>query len=104
MSLSLSENVIAVTDALRYGIATHGKPFLYYSDNSSGETNLTLDADVTGILRRLEIDHPTVIAGNPQGRGIIERLNRIARRFQLITVPALTEKPCARLARRLNPP
>ncbi|MGX8941866.1 Mu transposase C-terminal domain-containing protein [Symbiopectobacterium sp. Eva_TO] len=85
-SLSLSENVIAVTDALRYGIATHGKPFLYYSDNGSGETNLTLDADVTGILRRLEIDHPTGIAGNPQGRGIIERLNRtlpmyIARRF-----------------------
>ncbi|RLR17671.1 hypothetical protein D8L93_07385 [Sodalis-like symbiont of Bactericera trigonica] len=35
-SLSLYENVIAVTDALRYGIATHGKPFLYYSDNSSG--------------------------------------------------------------------
>lgn len=85
-SLSLSENVIAVTDALRHGIAGNGKPFLYYSDNGAGETNLTLDADVTGILRRLEIDHPTGIAGNPQGRGIIERLNRtlpmrIARRF-----------------------
>ncbi|OZI15529.1 transposase [Sodalis-like symbiont of Philaenus spumarius] len=85
-SLSLSENVIAVTDALRYGIATHGKPFLYYSDNGSGETNNTLDADITGILTRLNIEHPTGIAGNPQGRGIIERLNRtlpmrIARHF-----------------------
>ncbi|ENU1531096.1 Mu transposase C-terminal domain-containing protein, partial [Shigella flexneri] len=42
---------------------------------------------VVGILPRLGIKHPTGIAGNPQGRGIIERLNRtlpmrIARRYR----------------------
>lgn len=68
--------MIAVTDALRYGIATHGKPFLYYLNNGSGETNNTLDADITGILTRLNIEHLTDIPGNPQGCNIIERLNR----------------------------
>ncbi|MFV0507892.1 MAG: Mu transposase C-terminal domain-containing protein, partial [Shewanella algae] len=85
-SLALSENVVAVADALRFAISHHGKPWLYYSDNGAGETNKTLDADVTGILPRLGIDHPTGIKGNAQGRGIIERLNRslaqrISRRF-----------------------
>lgn len=85
-SLDLSESVIAVGAAIHHGIRTHGKPFLYYSDNGSGETGDVLDADITGILPRLGIEHPTGIAGNPQGRGIIERLNRtlpmrIARQF-----------------------
>ncbi|WP_407656552.1 Mu transposase C-terminal domain-containing protein [Limnobaculum zhutongyuii] len=75
-SLALSESVIAVADALRYGIKKEGKPFIYYSDNGGGETNNTFDADITGILPRLGIDHRTGIPENPQGRGIIERLNR----------------------------
>lgn len=75
-SLALSESVIAVADALRYGIKKDGKPFIYYSDNGGGETNNTFDADITGILPRLGIDHRTGIPENPQGRGIIERLNR----------------------------
>ncbi|MGE0969490.1 Mu transposase C-terminal domain-containing protein [Klebsiella sp. WOUb02] len=85
-SLALSENVIAVTDALRHGIKNHGKPFLYYSDNGGGETNSTFDAELTGILPRLGIDHRLGIPENPQGRGIIEILNktlgmRISRQF-----------------------
>ncbi|TYE93587.1 transposase, partial [Escherichia coli] len=56
-SLALSESVIAVADALRHGIKNHGKPFLYYSDNGGGETNNTFDAELTGILPRLGIDH-----------------------------------------------
>ncbi|CAI2528796.1 Mu transposase, C-terminal [Serratia ficaria] len=75
-SLALSESVIAVADALRHGIQNHGKPFLYYSDNGGGETNNTFDAELTGILPRLGIDHRLGIPENPQGRGIIERLNR----------------------------
>ncbi|MEZ1330790.1 transposase, partial [Enterobacter asburiae] len=47
-----------------------------YSDNGGGETNKTLDADVTGIFSRLGIEHPTSIPGRPQSRGIIERLNK----------------------------
>lgn len=46
-----------------------------------------LDKEIVGILPRLGINHPTGIAGNPQGRGIIERLNRtlpmrIARKYR----------------------
>lgn len=92
-SLSLSKNVIAVTDALqKYGIATHGKPFLYYSDNGSCETNLTLDADVTDILRWLEIDHPTGIhRQSPGAHGIIECLNpRTLPMHMAATLPLIT--------------
>ncbi|HAM2511549.1 TPA: transposase, partial [Escherichia coli] len=75
-SLSLSENVIAVADALRYGMAQHGIPLIYYSDNGGGEKNRVLDADITGILPRLGVEHHTGIPGNPQGRGVIERANK----------------------------
>ena len=86
-SLDLAENVFAVAGAIQHGIRNYGKPFLYYSDNGSGETADILDKEVVGILPRLGIKHPTGIAGNPQGRGIIERLNRtlpmrIARRYR----------------------
>ncbi|MFO6428444.1 hypothetical protein ACLBOM_38530 [Escherichia coli] len=40
--------MIAVADALRYGMAQHGIPLIYYSDNGGGEKNLVLDADITG--------------------------------------------------------
>ncbi len=86
-SLDLAENVFAVAGVIQHGIRNHGKPFLYYSDNGSGETADILDKEIVGILPRLGIKHPTGIAGNPQGRGIIERLNRtlpmrIARRYR----------------------
>lgn len=86
-SLSLSENAFAVADALRHAISLHGVPAIYYSDNGGGEKNKFLDAEVTGMLPRLGIRHETGIAGNPQGRGIIERLNKtigmtIARQFE----------------------
>lgn len=86
-SLALSESVIAVADAYRYAMKRHGKPLFVYSDNGGGETNKTLDADVTGIFSRLGIDHPTSIPGRPQSRGIIERLNkgvprRVAMQFE----------------------
>lgn len=85
-SVSLAENCIAVADAIRNGVEKHGIPAVYYSDNGGGEKNWTLDADITGILPRLGINHQTGIPGNPQGRGIIERVNqtialRIARQF-----------------------
>lgn len=85
-SVSLSENVIAVADAIRYGIERHGIPAIYYSDNGGGEKNWVLDHNITGMLPRLGINHQTGIPGNPQGRGIIERVNRtlllrVARQF-----------------------
>lgn len=77
-SLSYSESQLAVADALRHGISRHGQPAIYYSDNGSGQTNKTFDADITGILPRLGIHHETGIPGNPQGRGIIERFMKEA--------------------------
>ncbi|WP_105478941.1 DNA-binding protein [Escherichia coli] len=62
-SLDLAENVFAVAGAIQHGIRNHGKPFLYYSDNGSGETADMLDKEVVGILPRLGIKHPTGIAG-----------------------------------------
>ncbi|HGJ0761761.1 TPA: Mu transposase C-terminal domain-containing protein [Salmonella enterica subsp. enterica serovar Bovismorbificans] len=86
-SLDLAENVFAVAGAIQHGIRNHGKPFMYYSDNGSGETANVMDKEIVGILPRLGVDHPTGIPGNPQGRGIIERLNRtlpmrIARKYR----------------------
>lgn len=80
-SLSYSESTFAVADALRHGMIHHGIPAIYYSDNGSGQTNNTLDADLTGILPRLGVHHETGIAGNPQGRGIIERFMKVVPRW-----------------------
>ncbi|MGC6061315.1 Mu transposase C-terminal domain-containing protein [Enterobacter kobei] len=76
-SLALAENVIAVADAYRHAMSRFGKPLFTYSDNGGGEKNKALDADITGIFPRLGIQHMTGIPGNPQARGIIERLNGV---------------------------
>lgn len=75
-SLGVSESQVAVGDALRHAVSHYGVPLIYYSDNGGGEKNKVFDADITGIFSRLEIEHPTGIPGNPQARGIIERLNQ----------------------------
>lgn len=85
-SLAYSENTFAVADALRHGMIHNGIPAIYYSDNGAGQKNHVLDADITGIFTRFGIHHETGIPGNPQGRGIIERVMKtlahpIARQF-----------------------
>jgi putative transposase len=72
-SVSLSENCLAVADALRHSVSRHGVPLIYYSDNGGGQTNRMFDAPITGTLGRLGIHHETGRPGNPQGRGVIER-------------------------------
>ncbi|TXE27119.1 DDE-type integrase/transposase/recombinase [Serratia marcescens] len=76
-SLSLAESTLAVADAYRFAVKHHGKPLFVYSDNGGGQTNKTFDADITGIFPRVNITHMTSIPGNPQARGIIERLNGV---------------------------
>lgn len=80
-SVAYAESTLAVADALRDGMVKHGIPAIYYSDNGSGQTNKALDADLMGILPRLGVHHETGIPGNPQGRGIIERFNRVVPRW-----------------------
>lgn len=72
-SVALSENVIAVGDALRHAVGNDGIPAIIYSDNGAGETAKQLDCPVTGIIARLGAEHRTGIPGNPQARGLIER-------------------------------
>lgn len=72
-SVSLSENVIAVGDALRHAIGQWGIPAIVYTDNGAGETALVMDCPIDGLMARLGIDHRTGIPGKPQGRGVIER-------------------------------
>jgi putative transposase len=72
-SASLSENVIAVGDALRHSVGNHGVPAIIYSDNGPGESAKQLDCPVTGVITRLGATHKFGIAGHPQGHGIIER-------------------------------
>ncbi|MCB6182348.1 Mu transposase C-terminal domain-containing protein [Leeia sp. TBRC 13508] len=91
-SVSLSENVLAVCDALRHGVMSHGLPLIYYSDNGGGQKNKMFDAPVTGMLGRLGIQHETGIPGSPQGRGLIERahgtiLLKLARQFETYQGP-----------------
>lgn len=72
-SVSLSENVIAVGDALRHAVGQFGVPAIIYSDNGAGETAKQLDCPITGVIARLGSEHRTGIPGNPQARGLIER-------------------------------
>ena len=86
-SVALSENCLAVADALRHGVERHGIPLIYYSDGGAGQTNHMLDAPITGTLGALGIHHEVGRPGNPQGRGVIERfwqtvLIPLARRFE----------------------
>jgi putative transposase len=85
-SVSLSENCLAIADALRHGVSEHGVPLIYYSDNGGGQKNKMLDAPITGTLGTLGVHHETGIPGNAQGRGVIERfwktvLITLAQRF-----------------------
>lgn len=86
-SVALSENCLAVADALRHSVSRHGVPLIYYSDNGGGQKNQMFDAPITGTLGRLGIQHETGRPGNPQGRGVIERfwqttLIPLAREFE----------------------
>jgi len=85
-SASLSENTIAVGDAIRRAVGTHGQMALVYSDNGAGETAKALDCPIAGLFARLGTEHRTGIPGHPQGHGLIERswkthMIRCARQF-----------------------
>lgn len=72
-SVNLSENVIAVGDALRHAVGQYGVPAILYGDNGAGETAKAMDCPIDGICARLGIDHRLGLPGKPQGHGIIER-------------------------------
>jgi putative transposase len=74
-SVGLSESMIAVSEAFRHAqMTTRARPLIYYTDNGGGQTNKVFDHPIHGTLSKQGIAHHTGIPGNPQGRGVIERL------------------------------
>jgi putative transposase len=87
-SIGLSESVIAVSDAFRHAqLQTRARPLIYYTDNGGGQSNKVFDHEIHGVLVRQGIAHQTGIPGNPQGRGVIERL------WQTTTIPLAQTYP-----------
>ncbi len=92
-SIALSESTIAVSDAFRHAqLQTRARPLVYYSDNGSGQTGKMIDCPIAGTLARQGIGHETGIPGNPQARGIIERIWQITLIALARTYPTCTWK------------
>jgi putative transposase len=107
-SVALSESTIAVSDAFRHAQrATRARCLVYYSDNGSGQTGKMIDCPVAGTLARQGIAHETGIPGNPQGRGIIERVWQItliplARSYPTCTWRGADENATTKMLKLLN--
>lgn len=92
-SVALSESTIAVSDAFRDAQRrTRARPLIYYSDNGSGQTGKHIDHEITGSLARQGISHETGRPGNPQGRGVIEKLWHATAIRLAATYPTFTGK------------
>lgn len=75
-AVSLKENTIAVTEALRIACVDHGIPAIFYVDRGPGYRNRTFDCDATGMMGRLSITKMHSLPYNSQGRGVIERIHK----------------------------
>jgi transposase InsO family protein len=107
-SVALSESTIAVADAFRHAqLTSRAKPCVYYSDNGAGQTSKQIDARVTGFFARQNIDHRTGRPGNPQGRGLLERvwpvvLIPLARTYPTCVSKSADENYVTRMLKKLN--
>lgn len=87
-SIDLAESTLAVSAAFRDAqLRTRARPLVYYRDNGSGQTGKLIDCDLHGTLARQGIASETGIPGNPQGRGVIERL------WQTVLIPFAATYP-----------
>lgn len=107
-SIALSESTVAVSDAFRHAqLQTRARPLVYYSDNGSGQTGKMIDHPIAGTLARQGIAHETGIPGNPQARGIIERLWQVtliplARTYATCTWRGADENARNKMIKSLN--
>lgn len=80
-SVGLAESALTVAGAVRHAATInenklYGGVFaIFYTDNGAGNMAGVNDDELTGIFARIGSTHKTGIPGNPQGRGMIERLN-----------------------------
>jgi transposase InsO family protein len=72
LSAWLSESALSVMAAFRSCVVNEGVPALYYSDRGPGHVNAQMDA----MLARVGTERATGLPRNPQGHGLMERLNR----------------------------
>jgi putative transposase len=107
-SVALAESTVAVSDAFRHAqMTTRARPLVYYSDNGSGQTGKMIDCPIAGTLARQGIRHETGIPGNPQARGIIERLWQVtfiplARSYPTCTWRGADENATTKMLKLLN--
>lgn len=80
-SAGLAESAFTVADALRHACTVNddkplgGLPLIFYTDNGAGNKAKVNSDEVAGLYSRTGIKFETGYAGNPQGRGMVERLN-----------------------------
>lgn len=107
-SVALAESTVAVSDAFRHAqMTTRARPLVYYSDNGSGQTGKMIDCPIAGTLARQGIAHETGIPGNPQARGIIERLWQVtfiplARQYPTCTWRGADDNATTKMLKLLN--
>lgn len=107
-SVALSESTIAVSDAFRHAqMTTRARPLVYYSDNGSGQTGKMIDCPIAGTLARQGIRHETGIPGNPQGRGVLERIWQVtliplARTYPTCTWRGADQNATTKMLKLLN--
>lgn len=73
-SVGLAESALAVLDALRHAVETHGVAAILYVDNGSGYKNQMMNAHATGLMARVGTEMIHSLPYNSQARGVIERL------------------------------
>lgn len=87
-SVDLAESTLAVSAAFRDAqLRTRARPLVYYRDNGSGQTGKLIDCEIHGTLARQGIASETGIPGNPQGRGVMERI------WQTVLIPFAANYP-----------
>lgn len=80
-SVGLAESTQTVADAIRASMTINEHspvaciPAAIYADNGGGNLAKVNSDEIAGLYARLGITFMTGIAGNPQARGVIERLN-----------------------------
>lgn len=79
-SAGLAESAMIVADAIRHAVTVNeNKPLggcfaIFYCDSGAGNKAKIISDDVTGILARIGASFEKGMPGNPQGRGVIERM------------------------------
>ena len=75
-SITLSENALAVIDALNMAVKTSGVCSIFYVDRGKGYVNEILKAPGVGLVDRLGMTITHSLPYNSQARGIVERGHR----------------------------